>query len=254
MAIAAGKHVLVEKSFTCTLAGAREVVAAARAAGVFCMEAMWTRFQPAIVKARELLAAGAIGEIRAARADLGVRNPFDLTDRLWGRAQGGGALLDLGVYPVSFLQLVLGRAPATVDVGGVLASNGVDAEASLLWHAPDRRIGFAQCSLTSPLPGAAAVFGTAGWLEVPPRFHHPNALRLYPVGPDGRASEPETIAAPAKGIGYAHEFDEVHRCIAAGRTESLVMPLDDTLAVMAVLEDALHALGVGFDEDDRVPF
>jgi predicted dehydrogenase len=252
-AIAAGKHLLVEKAFTCTLAGAREVVAAARAAEVFCMEAMWTRFQPAVVRARDLLATGAIGEIRSVRADLGVRNIFDPVNRLWARELGGGAMLDLGSYTVSFVQLVLRGSPAAVDVSGRLASNGVDAEAAVLWHAADNRIGFAHCSLAGPLPGTAAVFGTEGWLEIPPRFHHPNEIRLYPVGPDGRAAQFETIAAPARGTGYAHEFDEVHRCIAEGRTESPGMPLDDTLAVMGVLEQALHALGVYFDEDDGVP-
>src|SRR5690606_10044369 len=103
------------------------------------------------------------------------------------------------------------------------------------------------------LPGIAAIFGADGWIEVPPRFHHPDGLRLYRIGPDGRATDPETIAAPPTGVGYAHEFDEVHRCVAEGRTESPVMPLDDTLAVMAVLEQALHAVGVHFDEDDTVP-
>lgn len=252
-AIAAGRHVLVEKSFTCTLAGAREVVDAARAAGVFCMEAMWTRFQPAIVHARRLLDEGAIGQVRSARADLGVRNDFDPLDRLWARELGGGALLDLGVYVVSFVQWALGGAPSAIDVGGALARNGVDREASVLWHAGDGRMGHGQCSLASPLPGTAAVFGTEGWIEVPPRFHHPDRIRVHPIGPDGRAAAPETIAAPATGTGYAHEFDEVHRCVAAGLTESPTMPLDDTLAVMDVLERALHTLGVHFDEDSEVP-
>jgi predicted dehydrogenase len=250
--IAAGKHLLVEKAFTCTLAGAREVVAAARTAGVFCMEAMWTRFQPAIVRARELITEGAIGDIRAVRADLGVRNRFDPLDRLWARNLGGGALLDLGVYTVAFVQMVLGGSPEAIEVAGTLAGNGVDAEAAVLWRTADSRAGFAHCSLASPLPGTAAIFGAEGWIEVPPRFHHPREVRLYPVAPDGRASQAATISAPAKGVGYAHEFDEVHRCIAAGLTESPVMPLDDTLAVIGVLEQALHRLGVHFDEDDGV--
>jgi predicted dehydrogenase len=252
-AIAAGKHLLVEKAFTCTLAGAQQVVAAARAAGVFCMEAMWTRFQPAVVRARELIASGAIGDVRAVRADLGVRNPFDPVDRLWARELGGGALLDLGVYTVAFVQMVLGGAPASVAVSGTLAGNGVDDEAAVLWRAADGRTGFAHCSLASPLPGTAAIFGAEGWIEVPPRFHHPTEIRLYPIDADGRATQGETIAAPAKGVGYAHEFDEVHRCVAAGLTESPVMPLDDTLAVIGVLEQALHALGIHLDEDAEVP-
>ena len=251
-AIAAGKHLLVEKAFTCTLAGARAIVDAARAAGVFCMEAMWTRFQPALVTARRLLAEGAIGQVRAVRADLGVRNEFDPRNRLWDPGQGGGALLDLGVYTTSFVQFVLGGAPTAVDVAGTVERNGVDAESTLLWHDDGGRSGVAQCSFRSPLPGAAAVFGTAGWLEVPPRFHHPDRVVVHPMGPDGRAASPETMVAPPLGTGYAHEFLEVQRCVAAGLTESPTMPLDDTLAVMGVLEHALHALGVRYDEDPDV--
>ncbi|WP_336921647.1 Gfo/Idh/MocA family protein [Aquipuribacter sp. SD81] len=253
-ALERGKHLLVEKAFTCTLEGSREVVDAARARGRFVMEAMWTRFQPTVVRMRELLAEGAVGEVRSVRADLGLRVPFDAGDRLWDPAQGGGALLDLGVYPVSWLQMVLGGTPASVEVAGTRADNGVDAEATVLWRTAgdDGRHGVAQCSLLSPLPGVAAVFGSEGWLEVPPRFHHPGRLVVHRRR-DGRSvEESQEVTAPARGTGYAHELDEVHRCLRAGLTESEVMPLDDTLAVMGVLEEALHALGVQHDEDRDV--
>lgn len=246
-AIDRGKHLLVEKAFTCTLAGTVEVADAARAAGTFCMEAMWTRFQPAIVRLRELIADGVIGEVLTVRADLGVRRDVDPADRLWDPAQGGGALLDLGVYPVAFVQSVLGGTPATLDVAAT-ASHGVDTDATLLWHTDDGRSGVAQCSLRSPLPGGAAVFGTAGWIEVPPRFHHPDRVVVHPLGDDGRSGAPEAVVAEATAGGYIHELDEVHRCVAAGLTESPVMPLDDTIAVMTVLEDALHRMGIHFDE------
>ena len=252
-AIAEGKHLLVEKAFTCTLAGAHDIVEAARAAGVFCMEAMWTRFQPAIAAAARAVNDGRIGDVRSVRADLGLRTSFDAANRLWDPLQGGGALLDLGVYPVSFVQSVLGGVADASHVAGTLAGNGVDAESVVLWRDAAGRTGMAQSSLLSPLPGVAAIFGTDGWIEVPPRFHHPDHIVVHAVGPDGRAVLPERIDAPATGAGYAHELAEVHRCIAAGRTESPVMPLDDTLAVMAVLDRALHDLGVHHDEDDTVP-
>ena len=107
-AIAAGKAALVEKTFTATVAGAEQVIAAARQRQVFVMEAMWTRFQPAIVAARALIDDGAIGEVRQLQADLGVDRPYDPSDRLFDPAQGGGAMLDLGVYVVSFAQYFLG--------------------------------------------------------------------------------------------------------------------------------------------------
>ena len=95
----------------------------------------------------------------------------------------------------------------------------------------------------------AAVFGTEGWIEVPPRFHHPDRVLVHRTGGGRSVESTEEVLAPATGTGYAHELDEVHRCLAAGATESDVMPLADTLAVMSVLEQALHAMGVHHDED-----
>ncbi|MGY2079217.1 Gfo/Idh/MocA family protein [Modestobacter sp. SYSU DS0657] len=245
-AIAAGKALLVEKAFTATLAGAREIVDAARATDVFVMEAMWTRFQPAVVRMRELIADGAIGEVRSVQADLGVAREFDPTDRLFARELGGGALLDLGVYVVSFAQQVLGT-PDTVAATGSTFSTGVDAEASLLLGWADGRSATLTTSLRNALPGQARVFGTAGWIDVLPRFHHPQTIVLHRAG-----AEPEEITLPATGAGYSHELAEVTECLRAGRTESAVMPLADTLAVMGVLEQAAGQLGVAFAEDRAV--
>ncbi|SDX71646.1 Predicted dehydrogenase [Modestobacter sp. DSM 44400] len=237
-AIEAGKALLVEKSFTATSAGAIEVVDLARQHGVFVMEAMWTRFQPAVVALRELIADGAIGKVRSVQADLGVQREFDPEDRLFSHELGGGALLDLGVYVVSFAQMLLG-SPDTVSAVGSQFPTGVDAEASLLLGYADGRSAALMTSLRNALPGQARVFGTQGWIDVLPRFHHPQTFVLH----RGDA-EPETISRPQLGSGYAHELFEVTECLQAGRTESTVMPLADTLAVQAVLQQAAEQLGV----------
>jgi predicted dehydrogenase len=242
-AIRAGKALLVEKAFTATVAGATEVVEAAREHGVFVMEAMWTRFQPAVVRLRELIAEGAIGEVRSVQADLGVQRDFDPTDRLFSRELGGGALLDLGVYVVSFAQMVLGD-PDTVTATGSRFETGVDAEASLLLSYADGRSATLMTSLRNALPGQARVFGTTGWIDVLPRFHHPQTIVLHRFGAD-----PEEITLPQLGGGYSHELIEVTECLRAGRTESAVMPLADTLAVQQMLEQAAGQLGVTFTED-----
>ncbi|MCW2695867.1 MAG: putative oxidoreductase [Modestobacter sp.] len=242
-ALRAGKAVLVEKAFTATTAGATEVVELARRTGIFAMEAMWTRFQPAVVRLRELVAEGAIGEVRSVQADLGVQREFDPADRLFARELGGGALLDLGVYVVSFAQMLLGT-PDSVTAVGSRFPTGVDAEAALLLGYADGRSATLTTSLRNSLPGQARVFGTAGWIDVLPRFHHPQAIVLHRPG-----SSPETINRPQLGTGYAHELIEVTRCLQAGRTESAVMPLADTLAVQDVLEQAAGQLGVSFAED-----
>ena len=237
-AIRAGKALLVEKSFTATVAGAEEVITAARERGVFVMEAMWTRFQPAIVAARRLVDDGTIGEVRQVQVDLGVDGKYDPKHRLFDPAQGGGAMLDLGVYPVSFAHYFL-RTPASIEVVGSLAPTGVDYEAGMLLGYPDGRSASILMSLRNATPGAARIFGTDGWIDVPPRFHHPKRILLHRSGRD-----PEVIEQPPLGTGYSHELIEVTQGIQAGRTESAVMPLDDTLAVQRTLNYACEQLGV----------
>jgi predicted dehydrogenase len=239
----AGKALLVEKSFAATPEGAAQVVDAAREAGRFVMEAMWTRFQPAVVAMRELIADGAIGEVRSVQADLGVQREYDPADRLFDLALGGGALLDLGVYVVSFAQMVLGT-PDTVTAVGSRFPTGADAEASLLLGWADGRSATLTTSLRNALPGQARVFGTTGWIDVLPRFHHPQTIVLHRAGAD-----PEPITRPQTGGGYAHELIEVTECVRAGRTESRVLPLADTLAVQRVLGTAAEQLGVAHAED-----
>ena len=245
-AIAAGKAALVEKTFTATVAGAEEVIAAAREREVFVMEAMWTRFQPAIVAARALIDDGAIGEVRQLQADLGVDRPYNAADRLFDPAQGGGAMLDLGVYVVSFAQYFLGT-PDRVEVSGSLAPTGVDAEAGLLLGYDDGRVATLLISLKHHTPGAARIQGTGGWIEVPPRFHHPHRIVLH-----RRGQEPETISRPPLGTGYSHEFIEVTEGVRAGRTESVIMPVQDTLAVQRILNEASEELGVYHTEDSSL--
>jgi predicted dehydrogenase len=237
-AIDAGKALLVEKAFTATVAGAVEVVDRARSAGVFVMEAMWTRFQPAVVALRELIADGAIGDVRSVQADLGIGRPWNPEDRLFSMELGGGAMLDLGVYPISFAQMVLGD-PVRVTTGGSTFETGADAEATVLLEFGDGRTATATCSLRGELPGSARVFGTEGWIDVVPRFHHPETILLHRAG-----AEPESITRPRTGGGYAHELSEVTECLQAGRTESAVMPLADTLVVQDVMGQALDQLGV----------
>jgi predicted dehydrogenase len=245
-ALRAGKALLIEKAFTATTAGAAEIVDVARETGVFVMEAMWTRFQPAVIAARALIEDGAIGDVRQVQADLGVDRPYDESDRLFDPAQGGGALLDLGVYLVSLAQYVLGT-PDRLEVTGSLAPTGVDWEVGLLFGYEDGRAATLLGSLRHHTPGAARLFGTKGFIEIPPRFHHPDRIVLHRTGAD-----PEEIVRPPQGAGYSHELVEVTECLREGRSESLVMPLGDTLAVQRILNQASERLGVVHREDATV--
>ena len=236
-ALAAGTAVLVEKSFTVTPAATREVVAAARAAGRFAMEAMWTRFCPAVVRLRELVADGAIGEVCTVTADIGLRHPVDPAARSYDPERGDGLLFHLGVYPVSFAQMLLG-APEAVVAHGVRHESGADVEESVLLRYPGGRSTLLFASLRSPAPGQARVLGTAGWIQVPPRFHYPSRIVLHRPGRD-----PQVIDAPLTGAGYAHELAEVTERMAGGHTESQIMPLADTVAVQDILAEIAGQVG-----------
>lgn len=250
MALEAGKAVLCEKAFTTSLADTEELVALARARRVFCMEAMWTRFTPLIVKVRQLVADGVIGEIRSIIADLGFVATTDLTDRLWDPAKGGGALLDVGVYPVAFAQMLLGE-PRTISVTGSLNSRGVDTEAGLLLSWPGEARAHCEVSLVSPLPGAATIAGTLGRIEIPPRFHHPTVIRHVHAPTRGR-EEIRVYESPAEGLGYVPMLRAVAKAVREGRTECPEMPLNDTVSVMRILDQALTALGVVYPAPDPV--
>ena len=237
-AIGNGIPVLVEKAFTATLTGAQDVVAAARQAEVFCMEAMWTRFQPAVVRTREIVAAGEIGDVVAVHADLGAYRRFDPDHRLFAPDLGGGAVLDLGVYVISIAQHLLGT-PDRVTATGTTFANGADASASIALGYDDGRGATLVTSLTAQTACRATVLGTRGSIELGPHFHHPDRLVVRRLG-----EAEEEIPAPPVGRGYSHQIVHVGECLAAGLTESPLMPLRDTLDVQWVMQETLAQIGV----------
>ena len=187
-ALDAGKAVLVEKAFTVTPAATREIAELAARTGVFAMEAMWTRFQPAIVRMRELIADGAIGDVRGVQGELGVNAPTDPLDRYYNPAVGGGALFDLTVYPISFAQMVLGT-PDTVAAHGLLNPSGVDVEEAVLLGWADGSTASLFTSLRCATPGQMRVFGTGGWIDVPAAVPPPRHDRRAPHGPRRRGGD-----------------------------------------------------------------
>lgn len=243
-AIARGKAVLVEKSFTATHEGAVEVVRAARDKGVFCMEAMWTRFLPAIAAAREVVAWGRIGDVLGVQGDLCAYREYDPTHRLFSPETAGGAILDLGVYVLSFAQLFLGEAQS-INCLGRMNDNGTDAAAAISIGHTGGGLSALACGFDGHGPARMSIYGTKGWIEVEPRFHHPTTLSVHRSG-----VLPRIIEAKMTGRGYAHEINEVSERILTGDTESSIMPLDDTLEVMRVMQECLGQLGVSHQEAD----
>lgn len=230
LCLRAGKAVLCEKPFAINAAEARAMVGEARARGLFLMEAMWSRFYPAFFKLRELLAAGAIGEVRMLTADLGFRSNVNPQGRLFDLALGGGALLDVGVYPVSLASHILGK-PSGVLSKAHLGETGVDEQAGIILSYPQGQIALLHTAIRTTTLHEATLMGTEGMIRLGLDWHKPDRITLIRPG-----SQPETIACPIAGNAYNYEAAAVGEYLRAGQPESPIMPLDETIAVMETLD------------------
>ena len=240
LAIAAGKHVLVEKAFTRNAAEAQEVLDAARAAGVFLMEAMWTRHLPHVLELRAALEAGEIGEVVGLIADHGqpfADKPAD--HRLMNPELAGGALLDLGVYPVSFAHDLFG-VPDRVQALGSLTPTGVDGQISIALGFGETVQASLHTTLWSATRNAAMVLGTEGRIEVPSWFYTPTSFTV--VRNDGTRRE---FDGSAEG-GFQFQAAEVARRVAEGATESPRMTHQGTLDVMRTMDEIRRQVGVAY--------
>jgi predicted dehydrogenase len=233
LALHAGKPVLVEKAFTMNAAEAQGLVATARAEGLFLMEAMWTRFLPHIAEIRRLLAEGALGEIVTVAADHGQWFAQDPGFRLFAPELGGGALLDLGVYPVSFASMVLGKPDRIVTLIDP-AFTGVDGQTSMLFGYASGAQAVLTCTLAAKSPTRGAIVGTDARIEIDGDFYAPTSFDLI-----SRTGERTHFEAPHQGTGLWHEADEVARCLQEGLLESPLMPLDESIEIMQTMDAVL---------------
>jgi predicted dehydrogenase len=241
LAIAAGKAVLVEKPFTLNVSEANALVAAARSNGTFLMEAMWTRFLPHMRRIRELLTSGVLGDIRTVTADHGQRFlPPDPTSRLYDPALGGGALLDLGIYPVSFASYVLGT-PDRVTAVSDPTTTGVDAQTSIVLQYAGGRHAVLTTTLGASTANVATIVGTEGRIEIDRTWYQPTSFTMTL-----QSGEVERFEEPRVGHGLRFEAAEVGRCLREGRLESDVMPLDETRSIMATLDEVRRQIGLGY--------
>jgi predicted dehydrogenase len=241
LALRAGKAVLCEKPFAMDQASAAEMVEVARSAGALLVEAMWTRFLPTMARVREILAAGMLGDLVYLTAEHGQWFPSDPEFRLFAPSLGGGALLDLGVYPISFAHMVLGT-PARITAVSDPAFTGVDRTTSAILQYPGGVHAVLTTSLAAASDNPAAIYGTEARLELDGWFYTPTSFRV--VSREGDVLESYT--PPSGGRGMEHEAIEVGRCLRAGMTESPIMPLDETLAVMATMDEIRRQIGLAY--------
>jgi predicted dehydrogenase len=241
MAFAAGKHVLCEKPLTINLAEAEAMVQAATQAGRFLMEAMWMACNPVIRAVRDGIQEGRFGTPRQVHANIGfvVRQPP--TGRLLNPALGGGALLDMGVYPLTFAHLMLGPADSLV-ASASLSDQGVDVDVALAGR-HGNAVSALTASLTSVSPGNATIATDAGCIALPTGFHHAAYATWTPEG-----GEPERIDGlePLIGTGLGNEAAHVQECLHAGRLESPLVPHAQTLTLIRQMDEVRRQIGVSY--------
>jgi predicted dehydrogenase len=239
-ALRAGRHVLCEKAFAVNTAQAAEMIATARSEGRFLMEAMWSWFMPAWVEMRRRIDAGEIGDVRLVDATFGIP-VFDENSRLRRLDLTGGALLDLGIYPLALARWVLGE-PSTVAAAADLTDQGVDAISTALLTFPTGALGVATSTCEGLSNHEGRILGTGGSITVDAPFWRPDGFTIHRAG-----GEPEHIHLPNRGL--AHEAAHCMERIRGGQTESDVMPWATTLANMELMDEIRRQIGVVYPEE-----
>lgn len=238
--VRAGQAVLCEKPLTLDATTSRDLIDTARTAGVFLMEAVWTRCNPLVRRLCRLVADGAIGEVTTVHADFGLAGPYPPEHRLRAPELGGGALLDLGIYPLTMAHLMLG-APDTVAAWGTRYPEGTDAQTGMLLGYDSGAMAALTCGSVGATGTRAVVTGTRGRIEIDPMFHCPTTATLHRDG-----TEPERLHEPLTGHGYVPEAEEVQRCLRAGLPESPLVPHSVSLALMELMDDIRARVGVRY--------
>jgi len=244
LALGAGKGVLVEKPFTMNAREAEQLIALARANKLFLMEAMWTRFMPALAEVKRLIAAGEIGSVQQVVADFGFTANFGPEHRVFNPELGGGALLDLGIYPLSIAASLLGPV-LEVKAQAIMGPTGVDVQTGFTMKHASGAMSACSCSFLARTPGELTVSGSRGHIRMNTMFHRARSITV--ALDDGST---RTIATPYLGNGYVHEVIEAQRCWREGLIESPGMTHDETLALMRVMDEIRRQIGLRYKADD----
>lgn len=240
LAIAAGKAVLCEKPITVNSRELAEIIDAARSRGLFLMEAMWTRFLPVISQVRAWLKEGKIGEVMMLKADFGFRSEWNPEGRLLNPQLGGGALLDVGIYPLSFASMVFGSAPQKVNSSALIGETGVDEQFSVLLDYGAGKTAALNGAVRLGLSNDAWIFGTEGMIHIP-SFINAKEATLQVAG-----QEEIKVVDDRQSKGYAFEAEEVGRCLLTGEKESPLISLDESLSIMKLLDEIRDQWGLKY--------
>lgn len=239
LCLKAGKPVLCEKPFTINQHETIEVIEVARGEGVFLMEAMWTRFLPITQQVKAWVTDGAIGEVRMLYADFGFRARINPKGRLFDLALGGGGLLDIGIYPISYASMIFDTQPAIISSQAHIGETGVDEQAAIVFGYDKGQLALISCGVRIKTPHEAKILGTDGMITVPKFWDGRTAIL-------STGDKEEEVTLECAGNGYECEAAEVARCVREGKLESDLMSHDDTLANMQTLDAIREQWGLKY--------
>jgi len=224
------KAVLCEKPLTVNEREAKKLVNAAKTEKIFLMEAFWTRFLPSTIKLNQILNDGLIGEIKLLQADFGYNMPFDANHRSYNPDLAGGALLDVGIYPINFAQMIFKVDPEEIKSSIIHAETGIDEQSAYLFKYPGGSLAVMNSAVNVETRHNAWIYGSEGYIHMPDFFH---ATQIHVQRKDGFK---ETFSVPFESTGYSYEAMEVMKCINNGQLESAVMPLSESLKIMRLMD------------------
>ncbi len=237
-----GKAVLCEKPMGLDRKQVEKMCSLARAKKRFLMEALWTRFIPATRYVLEQINSGIIGEIKHLKADFGFIVNTGPESRLINKSKGGGALLDIGIYPLLLAQLILGR-PRSIAAKAIKADNGIDLYCAAIAQYDNDAVAIMESSFISDTPTEAMIYGALGYIKLPTKFHQAATVEIYLY----KDKQLHTIDIPFEGNGYVHEIEHVHKCLQERRIESPLLPLNFSLEFAADLDRIKQKIGVQYD-------
>ncbi|MBU2515128.1 Gfo/Idh/MocA family oxidoreductase [bacterium] len=245
------KHVLCEKPISLNAGLTEKMVSRAREKNLFLMEGVWTRFLPATLKLQEIIGQGVIGEVHVVNADFSIIRPFNPNHRLYNLELGGGALLDLGIYPLTFAQLVFDDYPQTAETTAVIGESCVDEMSSYLLEFTGGKTALLSASCRSASPHLGIITGSKGYITVPD-FYHPQEFTVHHTDYTDLNWEPKDqklYKYPYDHLGYGHEVTEVMRCIREGLVESPLMPWSVSLAMMRLMDSFRNQWGIIYPDE-----
>lgn len=240
-----GKHVLCEKPLTINAKQANELIALAKKNNLFLMEAVWTRFLPAINQLNEVLATGAIGNLQTVKADFSITGNFEPTHRLLNKKLAGGALLDLGIYPITFAHIVFGIHPEKIKSSAVMGETGVDESSFYIFEYPKGKRAILSSSIIDNSPTQAIISGTKGYITIPDFL----AAREFTVHIEGQSLETQTFER-TDNENFTFEIEHAIDCINNKRLESPIFPLVDTLNIMKTMDTLRQQWGLIYADDE----